>query len=484
MLDPSLRQDVSPATLTSEIVSPLIENLAQRGEYLFRSPDGRVILRLDEVTRAFSTPQSLGERLVACGLFRFINPMTGAEIMPTGRMLSALGALVEVAALPTLKSSARLDCPYFDGASWLNMEPGYKHGVLFDGDARVWTKHDPEHKYPHLRTMFSGVNTDDQSKKLLQCLLCLMVGRAGLPEFPLIMIDAESKNSGKTRTAQGMRHVVSEEGTPPINDIRRLNQQSGGLAWKPGPTVLLFDNIGSKVFSEHLSSAVHDEHLTVEPKHLGLSKVFFPVMIFTLNQGKVEHDLGDKCVFIRLNRPETVPPEGAVIMDPDPERYAKQYRLRILDEVRHVLNESAPLELDEFTPQTRFVDWERCLRGVAKTLGYTPLQLRRDTDEVRDQLALDLLYAIDHHYDAARQKMQGEKDPTMGDLATIIRLFPKDYSEANHLMRGATSHRARSMRLRKKIDKMVGKRLTFEGSSVILTWSDDESPARIIMKEA
>jgi hypothetical protein len=306
-----------------------------------------------------------------------------------------------------------------------------------------------------------------------------MVGRPGLPEFPLIMIDAEAKNSGKTRTATAMAHILGSQKTG-INNIQRLNQQSGGMAWKPGPNVLLFDNIANKVFSEHLSAAVHEEHLTVEPKHLGMSRIFYPLMIFTLNQGRVEHDLSDKCMFIRLNRPENIDPEGAVIMDPDPQVYAREHRLSILAEIRHILAEARPRTRDSFVPQTRFVDWECALRGIGDVLGYE-FDLRRDTEEVRDQLTLDLLNAIEHYQEANTSFSRGDC-PAMSDLVHVIRSFPKDYTEANHLLRGVTSDRGRARRLNAAIKKILGKKLTFGGIQYILSYTDDK-PTRVRMEE-
>jgi len=461
---PSIGQQMAGTAVAAASLEPFIA----RNRNLFRTPSGEILLVGHHTRRAFRSPGPLIDHLVGNGLLEIVPAAPGASVK------AALGAQIMEAALPELRGMVRADCLYFDrtAGTWAQLAKGYHPGgVLCDGPVMPLTSgaREPD-DYDCLRELFSGLNCTTASKQLLECLLALMVGRAGLPEFPLIMIDATEKNAGKTRTARAMITVLGTPNLGAINDRKRLNQQAGTIAWQPGPNVLFADNVSGKIFGETFSAAVHEEHLTVEPKFQGMSKIFYPIILFTLNEGKVEHDLHDKSIWVQLKRD---PAAGAAVrFDPDPQTYAESHRLAILDDCRRVLLHAQAPTRDSIDPQTRFIDWERALIGVATELGYT-LDLTPPSAQVRDQLTLDLLNALDHFIEAHDGKW-----PTTQDIVTVIRSFPRDYADANYVLKGVTSARGRARKLNTILKRIAGIPLTNDGECCMITLTDDK-PTRI-----
>ena len=338
--------------------------------------------------------------------------------MPSNAIGAGLLGAFKHAAQIELKRVVNKEHLLFNGEDW--QEPGPYCAVTQSigiGSRGIAVLVDLD--YPHLRKVFSGVYTSAAERDRLMVLACLLFGRVGMPEFPLILIDAAAKSSGKTRVATALRIIVGGGSVGTINSLERLNQQLGEAALRPGPNVFLLDNLTRKIYSSHLSSAVHEENIHVEPKYKGLQPVFGPAFILTANNTRLDTDLADKAIMVMLEAP-AARGERLSLMDPDPLGYAQKHRHYIIAEIRHVLlaaqlpTREAVLALDGGF-QTRFIDWERAALAVAQRLGIE-LNLGRELADSSDQVALELWAVYDQWVLYHR-----EYPATLVDLVKIIK---------------------------------------------------------------
>jgi len=231
--------------------------------------------------------------------------------------------------------------------------------------------------YPHLHRLFSGLTMiDDVYRGNLLGLLCAMFTRTGIREFPIVLLDAAAKSSGKTATASALGMVLTGREVKPITysgTEHEFEVRLGTYAHAPGPHVVHVDNVRAKqgsvsrIRSQVMSAAVHTHATKVRKLHEGVAPLFDPIFIITMNGARVEGDLADKSVIMCLHRPASVDVHRPLI--PHPLEYAREHRLAIVAEVYSVLSKIKLPAITEDRLHTRFYRFEQIMRESAKMLG-------------------------------------------------------------------------------------------------------------------
>lgn len=428
---------------------------------LFRDAGGGVLLR--SLHRDELIPLTNANSLLELIPREFKFQGERGAVMPSFAIASGLLGALKHTAQVELKRVVSCEHLLFNGEGW--QQPGDYCAITQSiGIGRRATEHKTNTNCPHLRRVFSGVYTTPTERDRLMILACLMFGRVGMPDFPLILIDAKAKSSGKTRVASALRTITGGNSTGTINSIERLNQQLGEAALRPGPNVFLLDNLTRKIYSSHLSSAVHEENIHVEPKFKGLQPVFGPIFVLTANNTRLDTDLADKAVMVMLEAP-AARGQRLSIMDPDPLGYAQQYRHQIVAEIRYILlNAKLPTIGDVIADegfQTRFVQWERCAIAIAKAMG-VKLSLGQELADSSDQVALELWAVYD----------QWETRDTAGKYASLIDLIRIAKENSGRLkalwyeltVRGTIASPQLCMNLARLVEQKLSKKiLTIDG---------------------
>lgn len=261
----------------------------------------------------------------------------------------------------------------------------------------------PAPDYPHLRTLFSGLEFADPVYHANLLGVCVaMFCRTGMEEFPLLMIDATAKSSGKTTVLKTLGHLLNGESKDPsmsyTGNEQEFEVRVGSYCGLPGPNVVPIDNIrikkgaGYLLRSQLLASIVHSHVAKVRKLYNGPSMLFDAICIGTMNDARVERDLADKTVVLTLTRPPGPANHRKIL--PYPPDYVRQWRMELLAEIFQVIERLVLPPIGEAALHTRFYTFEQVVVGAAKELGleasFDPTRVR-SVDAFLEQL-LNLLH--------------------------------------------------------------------------------------------
>jgi hypothetical protein len=260
---------------------------------------------------------------------------------------------------------------------------------------------EPAEGFPHLHALFGGLLfADEVMHANLLGTLCAMFARTALREFPILILDAAQKSSGKTVTASTLGYLLTGREQAPITysgNEHEFEVRLGDFAHLPGPHVIHIDNVRAKtgqisrIRSQALSAAVHRHCIKTRKLHEGLAPLFDPIFLFTMNGARVEGDLADKVVTLSLRRPPGADIHRKIM--PWPMDYARAHRLEILAEIFSILRGLKLDGLDVSVQHTRFYHFEQIMIKSSKVLG---LEASLDPARVRtaDVCVVELLHLI------------------------------------------------------------------------------------------
>jgi hypothetical protein len=206
--------------------------------------------------------------------------------------------------------------------------------------------------------------------------------RHATKQFPVILfdtLDLTGKSSGKTTTVRSlMRLITGAEPTPMVHTGSETDLQKdiSSFTDKPGPTPIFIDNIRPKSGQQHtvrhqlLKIATNSRVLYLRPHYKGLTPLFEPIFLLTMNGGRVENDLADSVVRVSLRRRK-----GEVqhrLLKPNPEEYVQENRLDLMAEIFDILSKVQIEPLDQQTFHTRFYRWEEIAIKAARIAGFDP----------------------------------------------------------------------------------------------------------------
>lgn len=326
--------------------------------------------------------------------------------LPFQRAARVLGTAVICGrgGLPALRGLMRSPCYRISEGRLVERPVGYDavSGVLVLA-AEFPSFGDVDPSYPHLKALFSGITyADEVYHGNLMGILAASVARTAIDEFPVILIDAAQKSSGKTQVASAIRLLVNAGmDLGPIvysGNEQEFEVRMGSYAGKPGPNVIHIDNVRAKqgginrIRSQALSASVHGHTVRVRRLHVGPVPLHDPVVIFTMNGARVEGDLADKSVGVSLIRPPGSDVHRAIL--PHPTSYVHKNQMAILAEIHDIIKKVEIKPIGEVHSDTRFYIFEQIVRSAAGLLGmkasFDP-SIVRTSDITVDEL-LNLLH--------------------------------------------------------------------------------------------
>jgi hypothetical protein len=357
--------------------------LAQSGR-AYRSKGGELLL--PEKTD-FSIPKhaEIGMALITADLISLVQNGAPVAIPHRGPYLGAIDRLADMhdalALLPKVSSVVRGPAFKFspDGRRLLPRAIGY------DAEDRVLTVEpslptlpEPDPGFPFLHKLFSGLLFADP----LYCAnlygyLLASFARTALDDYPVLLLDAEDKSSGKTKTATAIGELLMGETPEPIGYAggeQDVETRLGKYCEKTGPNFILIDNVRPKRGQTKQIRASIIKILTnsrcpgIRTLYKTGAPLCDPIAVFTMNGARVERDLADSIVRVSLRRPF-----GAAnhrMIDPNPAKWARAHRLAIMAEALAILR---AVELPDLTQEsalgTRFYDFERVAVAAAGAMG-------------------------------------------------------------------------------------------------------------------
>lgn len=339
-----------------------------RGVYVMRGHQVEIVTNAEEV----------GSYL----LYRWIVEVVNGEghPLPFQRSAKALGMAVLQGRelLVPLRGLMRSPCYRIEDGRLVERPLGYDYatGALVLPPVSVLPDADPS--YPHLKELFSGVTyADEVYYGNLLGILVASIARTAIDEFPVILIDAAQKSSGKTQVASAIRVLVNEGlDLGPIvysGNEQEFEVRMGSYAGKPGPNVIHIDNVRAKqgginrIRSQALSASVHGHAVRVRRLHVGPVPLHDPVVIFTMNGARVEGDLADKSVGVSLIRPPGSDVHRPIL--PHPTTYVQKHRLAIRAEIHDIIKRIEIRPIREVHSDTRFYIFEQIVKSAAGLLG-------------------------------------------------------------------------------------------------------------------
>lgn len=341
--------------------------------------------------------------------------------------------------------------------------------------------------YPHLRTLFSGLEFADPiyHSNLLGVCVALFC-RTGMDEFPVLLIDATNKSSGKTTVLKTLAYLLNGEQEAALTysgSEEEFERRIGSFCGLPGPNLIPIDNIRAKkgggylIRSQTLAGAVHSHAFKVRKLHVGPSMLFDPIFVGTMNDARVERDLADKTVVLTLTRPPG--PDNHRKILPYPPDYVRQWRMELLAEIFQVIERLVLPPIGEAALHTRFYTFEQVVVGAAKELGleasFDPTRVR-SVDAFLEQL-LNLLYdalpelAAEGRVPVERLVKAIECHPGFEELNDILRASPragkgKTTAFCDHLANTVSGKRYRWAGQVIRLDVDNGElRITIEGAN-------------------
>jgi hypothetical protein len=236
----------------------------------------------------------------------------------------------------------------------------------------IQTKPDPT--CPHLKAWFKGFLFKSKAHhgNLIGWAAAAFV-RPFLQEFPILLIDAKLKSTGKTQLMSSLHYLLTGENCQPMihtgseEDMERRLSHRGGM--KPGPIMLCLDNIRPK---QNARRTIRSQFLcacsttfVIQGRKLHGIVPVGPVLIMaTMNGGQVEPDLSDRTWKISLTRPRTQSHRKLI---PHPVEYVKQYRSELVSEIIYLLTNKPFAPPATFS--TRFYNAEHIVQHVTDQLG-------------------------------------------------------------------------------------------------------------------
>jgi hypothetical protein len=342
----------------------------QSGVYIF-DPD-------DKIGATLTAPHVIGSTLRCIGAVSFIG-QNGATLLPSPAKDLELGnrILARRRRFPELRAvvydyfnmTGGIGSPYDFTTRTLYVDPPLIHDYLPDDH------HDRAGHYPHLRRWLSGVpfqSPADLGNLLTFAILALV--RSSLSDFPLLVLDSHTKSAGKTRIGNALHYLLHGRDAEPITfaaNEDKMEFQLANYCNLIGPRAILIDNIRPKrgqrgqIRSMAFSSAANHTTISLAPKCRPKQPLFAPVLICTMNGARLEPDLRDKCLLVRLRGGSPGRPQ---YFHPDPLDFVRHHRALLLGEIVHLsttLCSPPPLR----SPATRFKRYEALALNYAAWLG-------------------------------------------------------------------------------------------------------------------
>jgi hypothetical protein len=331
--------------------------------------------------------------------------------------------------------------------------------------------------YPHLHALFSGLEFADQVYKANLLGVCVaMFCRTGIDEFPLLLVDATAKSSGKTTVLKALGALLNgaQDGAMTYSGSEEeFERRLGSYCGLPGPNLIPIDNIrvkkgaGYLIRSQTLASIVHSHVAKVRKLYSGPSLLFDAICVGTMNDARVERDLADKTVVLTLTRPPGPLNHRKIL--PYPPDYVRQWRMELLAEIFQVIERLALPPIEGADLHTRFYTFEQVVVEAARELGldasFDPSRVR-SVDAFLEQL-LNLLYdalpelAAEGRVPVDRIVKAVECHPGFEELNDILRASPR-------AGKGKTSAFAEHL-----ANTVSGKRYRWQGKVIGLTIDND-----------
>lgn len=464
-LQSSAIDTADPAALAS-----LVSEVEGAGAF-YLDAGGRGLYRIDGGAVRWipaDPPQSIGAFLVERGAVRLWNRRNPLPLQFQGVYRDWIGRQVLEMTLPRVEGAVRLPAMIRSGARLVVAVPGVgpDRRVYLGGATRAATV-DPT--YPHLRRLFSALEWRHPTYRAnLYGLLCAMVARSTMSEFPLTVLDGTSRKVGKTAVAGALHHILQGAPMSPLThtgDEESLEKRIAGRCGEPGPVCLVFDNvrpkrgqtgsIRSQFFAVATTCAVPSLRGPYKKKPLPLN---YPILILTMNDASVETDLHDRIVRVVLGG------EPGRFLDPHPTEYAESYRPEILAEIQAILSGidlAAP-----FKCQTRMPLFERIAVQSAAALGLTAC-FDPDAIDTPDVAAKELLALV------RDLQEESERAPTWAQLAEHLRVAGNLVELRSVLQRSqASTTRAQGRVLRAFVSDLLKRDIHVDGQPLGLVVSE------------
>ncbi len=347
--------------------------------------------------------------LEALGLLRFVSQdRDGREVAARGHdksgardlLAAALGAPEYTARLPSLRNCVQGPLAFRQGSRATNrllpMPPGFNAGEY----TFVLGAAPPAARpvFPvHLPRLFSGLLFADRFDhgRLLGWLVA-GAARAGVAQFPLLMLGGV-KSSGKSTVARALSIILTGEVAPALvftGDQLEQQRALSGREGRPGPTLLLYDNIASvhehRVRSNLLAQATNSHVLSPRVHYKGAAPIFDPLVVLTMNGAVLDQDLADRTVTVSLRLPDG---RGHRALSPAPDDYAREHLGEIRAEIVDILSQ---IEWEEPNRphHTRFYDFEEIAKQGADLAG-VPASFNPTLTECADWLLREIVELLE-----------------------------------------------------------------------------------------
>lgn len=419
-----------------EEVQHLLTGLAETGRVVLSKTGEWLVLDPDRGVYTTLRSRDALARLEVHGLVAVVNEDGGpAGARAKGDASSVLSALIGdplvAQFLPTVASVVRQPAFTFVGRQSGPRTLQRRKNAMDAADA-VLTIGAPvdtstvDPAYPHLKTVFSGLTF--QAPVYYPNLIgitCAMFARTAMGPFPIVLLDARKKSSGKSTLAEALVYLLTgREGAEPIvytGEEQELERRFGMFCGRAGPNLIWIDNVRAKTGQAHqirsqlLSAMATTRCVRVRGLYREPAPLFDPIVIATMNGVRVEGDLSDKVVRVSLAMKD----EGALhqVITPNPLHYAQEYRREIVAEACHVLESIGLDPVPSMVFSTRFYDFESVAVAAAKHLGFD-CTFRSDTVDSADAFLEELFRVVTGEFTRTEQEV------TFPALVNVIQANP------------------------------------------------------------